>query len=158
LFNGQFEKRTIAPPFNWLLINTADVVTEMNVGGGLYVSFNGGNPTVVARQSFLWPEAHEGQLKINGRYQAKRKQGRFDIRIQCQESGTISANILLSDLGDLALSPIATIPPIEEGCEMAELLIIGRPDIFAERISLTLNALDLTFQPASAQAIQSEVP
>ena len=156
LFNGRFEKRAVAPPFNWRLINTPDVVSEFNIGGGLYISFNGGNPTVVARQSLLWPAGHEGQLTINGRYQAKRKQGRFDIRFQCQQTQEISANILLSDLGDLSDSPVVTIPPIEDGCEMSEILIIGRPDIFAERISLSLNSLDLSFRPHSQVPDMSE--
>lgn len=142
-FNPSLKKLDIWGPFNWTLYNNKEVTTEFDNQGGLFATFKGNAPSIIARQHMPWSKNLDVQLEMQGNQNYNKNRGQFFIEIRCTNTHQLLANfdiVSLNTNGQIAKHDLSLEP---HECDFIYIDIKAKPGIFNARISMTLDYLNI---------------
>lgn len=159
VFNPDFKNIEVARPFNWSIYNSANVSTEFERDGGLFVSFNDSKPRFVARQFAKIPQGAVLDISFDARLKYKAQQGDFEWRVLCLQTNerllTLSALELIKTSNSQAEGQRLI---NDENCSYIDVQLWGLPGVFKDRISMTVNSFDLVVAQGERHADIGETP
>jgi len=144
-FNPYFDEIETVEQFNWRLINTRDISSDLQSQGGLFISFRGKNDSIGLRQ-FFFPSSPslQWQFSVLAEHTYNADKGAFYGQIRCAADNRVMAQIQFSQ--SLYYDSVFTVPLSLnfQDCPLAYFDLRGRPGIFAQPINMIIHAMTLS--------------